>query len=119
MTSKLFIHNKTSNNTSLYTTTEWDDREKNRTILDMTSLLKAKKLPKQYRAEAVSCAVYLLNHCPTRSLQAVTPEEAWSGHKPGVTRLWLCGICKDPICIEQNSMIKTRNVSLWDMVIEG
>jgi len=39
---------------------------KNRTILDMArSLLKAKKLPKQYWAEAVSCAVYLLNCCPT------------------------------------------------------
>ena len=50
---------------------------KNRTILDMArSLLKAKKLPKQYWAEAVSCAVYLLNRCPTKSLQGVIPEEA-------------------------------------------
>jgi len=39
------------------------------------NLLKAKKLPKQYWGEGVSYAVYLLNHCPTRSLQAVTPEE--------------------------------------------
>jgi transposase InsO family protein len=61
---------------------------KNRMILDMArSLLKAKKLPKQYWAEAVSCAVYLLNCCPTRSLQVVTPEEAWSGHKPSVTHV--------------------------------
>jgi hypothetical protein len=29
------------------------------------SLLKAKKLPKQYWVEAVSCAVYLLNRYPT------------------------------------------------------
>ncbi|KAJ6937917.1 hypothetical protein NC652_012263 [Populus alba x Populus x berolinensis] len=65
---------------------------KNRTILDMArSLLKAKKLPKQYWAEAVSCAVYLLNRCPTRSLQGVTPEEAWSGHKPNVTHLRVFG----------------------------
>lgn len=65
---------------------------KNRTILDMArSLLKAKKLPKQYWAEAVSCAVYLLNRCPTRSLQSVTPEEAWSGHKPSVTHLRVFG----------------------------
>ncbi|KAJ6902219.1 Retrovirus-related Pol polyprotein from transposon TNT 1-94 [Populus alba x Populus x berolinensis] len=65
---------------------------KNRTILDMArSLLKAKKLPKQYWAEAVSCAVYLLNRCPTRSLQGVTPEEAWSGHKPSVTHLRVFG----------------------------
>ena len=65
---------------------------KNRTILDMVrSLLKAKKLPKQYWAEAVSCAVYLLNRCPTRSLQVVTPQEAWSGHKPSVTHLQVFG----------------------------
>ena len=65
---------------------------KNRTILDMArSLLKAKKLPKQYWAEAVSCAVYLLNRCPTKSLQGVIPEEAWSGHKPSVTHLRVFG----------------------------
>ena len=65
---------------------------KNRMILDMArSLLKAKKLPKQYWAEAVSCAVYLLNRCPTRSLQGVIPEEAWSGHKPSVTHLRVFG----------------------------
>ena len=51
---------------------------KNQTILDMAiSLLKAKKLPKQYWAEAVLCAMYLLNRCPTRSLQGIIPEEAW------------------------------------------
>jgi hypothetical protein len=44
------------------------------------NLLKEKKLPKQYWVEAMSCVVYLLNHCPTRNLQAVTPEEAWCGH---------------------------------------
>jgi proline dehydrogenase len=48
---------------------------KNRTILDMArSLLKEKKMLKQYWAEAVSCAVYLLNRCPTRILQVDTPE---------------------------------------------
>ncbi|KAL3609588.1 hypothetical protein D5086_000608, partial [Populus alba] len=35
--------------------------------------------------------VYLLNRCPTRSLQIVTPEEAWSGHKPSVTHLQVFG----------------------------
>jgi len=55
------------------------------------SLLKAKNLPKQYLAEAVSYTVYLLNRCPTRSLQVVTPEEAWSGHKPSVTHLRVFG----------------------------
>ena len=82
---------------------------KNRTILDMArSLLKAKKLPKQYWAEAVSCAVYLLNRCPTRSLQAVTPEEAWSGHKPSVTHLRVFG------CVAYAKIPDARRTKLDD-----
>ncbi|KAE8655892.1 TMV resistance protein N-like [Hibiscus syriacus] len=43
---------------------------KNRTILDMArSMLKSKKLPKEFWAEAVSCAVYLSNRSPTRSFE--------------------------------------------------
>jgi hypothetical protein len=82
---------------------------KNRTILDMArSLLKAKKLPKQYWAEAVSCAVYLLNRCPTRSLQAVTPQEAWSGHKPSVTHLRVFG------CVAYAKIPDARRTKLDD-----
>jgi len=82
---------------------------KNRTIFDMArSLLKAKKLPKQYWAEAVSCAVYLLNRCPTKSLQAVTPEEAWSGHKPSVTHLRVFG------CVAYAKIADARRTKLDD-----
>ena len=82
---------------------------KNRTILDMArSLLKAKKLPKQYWAEAVSCAVYLLNRCPTRSLQGVIPEEAWSGHKPSVTHLRVFG------CVAYAKIPDARRTKLDD-----
>jgi hypothetical protein len=82
---------------------------KNRTILDMTrSLLKAKKLPKQYWAEAVSYAVYLLNRCPTRSLQAITPEEAWSGHKLSVTHLRVFG------CVAYAKISDARRTKLDD-----
>ena len=72
------------------------------------SLLKAKKLPKQYWAEAVSCAMYLLNCCPTRSLQAVTPEEAWSGHKPSVTHLRVFG------CVAYAKIPDARRTKLDD-----
>ncbi|GMP88730.1 hypothetical protein CsSME_00040608 [Camellia sinensis var. sinensis] len=62
--------------------------KKNRTILDIArSMLKGKGLPKQFWAEAVSYAVYLLNRCPTRSLHSMTLEEAWSSHKPSVNYL--------------------------------
>ncbi|KAH9650285.1 hypothetical protein KPL70_026315 [Citrus sinensis] len=41
---------------------------KNRTILDMArSMLKSKRLPKEFWAEAVACAVYLSNRFPTRN----------------------------------------------------
>ena len=82
---------------------------KNRTILDMArSLLKAKKLPKQYWVEAVSCAVYLLNRCPTKSLQGVIPEEAWSGHKPSVTHLRVFG------CVAYAKILDARRTKLDD-----
>ncbi|KAE8734503.1 hypothetical protein F3Y22_tig00000764pilonHSYRG00191 [Hibiscus syriacus] len=61
---------------------------KNRTILDMArSILKSKKLPKEFWAEAVACAVYLTNRSPTRSVWGKTPQEAWSGRKPDISHL--------------------------------
>ncbi|KAH9681844.1 hypothetical protein KPL71_027113 [Citrus sinensis] len=65
---------------------------KNRTILDMArSMLKSKRLPKEFWAEAVACAVYLSNRSPTRSVWGKTPQEAWSGRKPGITHLRVFG----------------------------
>jgi transposase InsO family protein len=61
---------------------------KNRTILNMArSMLKSKNLPKEFWAEAVDCAVYLSNRCPSRSVGNKTPQEAWSGYKPSVSHL--------------------------------
>ncbi|TXG57929.1 hypothetical protein EZV62_015758 [Acer yangbiense] len=51
------------------------------------SMLKDKNMPKSFWAEAVMCAVYLLNRCPTKSLDTKTPQEAWSTHKPSVNHL--------------------------------
>ena len=65
---------------------------KNRTILDMArSMLKSKNLPKEFWAEAVACAVYLSNRSPTRSIWGKTPQEAWSGRKPGISHLRVFG----------------------------
>jgi len=33
-------------------------------------------MPKEFWAEAVATAVYILNRCPTKSVQEKTPEEA-------------------------------------------
>ncbi|KAM1823768.1 hypothetical protein FF1_025765 [Malus domestica] len=65
---------------------------KNRTILDMArSMLKSKRLPKELWAEAVACAVYLSNRSPTRSVWGKTPQETWSGRKPGISHLRVFG----------------------------
>ncbi|KAK2994415.1 hypothetical protein RJ640_009642 [Escallonia rubra] len=65
---------------------------KNQLIVNMTrSMLKSKNLPKEFWAEAVDCAVYLSNRCPTRSVWNQTPQEAWSGYKPSVSHLKVFG----------------------------
>ena len=65
---------------------------KNRTIMEMArSMLKAKHLPNEYWAEAVHCAVYILNRCPTKAVMNKVPEEAWSGRKQGVTHMRVFG----------------------------
>ncbi|KAL4388518.1 hypothetical protein GQ457_09G024580 [Hibiscus cannabinus] len=65
---------------------------KNRTIMDMVRcMLKAKQMPREFWAEAVSTAVYILNRCPTKSVCDKTPEEAWSGRKPSIWHLRVFG----------------------------
>lgn len=41
------------------------------------SLVKIKKLPKEFWVEVVTCAVYLSNRSPTRSVRVKTSKEAW------------------------------------------
>lgn len=53
--------------------------------------MKNKKMPKEFWAEAVACAVYLLNRCPTKSVKDQTPIEAWSGKKPDISHLRIFG----------------------------
>ena len=66
--------------------------KKNRTIMDMVrSMLKAKGMPNYFWAEAVTCAVYLINRSPTRIVPNTTPIEAWSRFKPNVQHLKVFG----------------------------
>ncbi|CAN1222821.1 Retrovirus-related Pol polyprotein from transposon TNT 1-94 [Linum grandiflorum] len=65
---------------------------RNRTVLNMMrSMLKSKNLPKELWAEAVDCAVYLLNRSPTKNIWNQTPQEAWSRRKPTVSHLRVFG----------------------------
>src|SRR3954470_17484932 len=55
------------------------------------SMLSGKSLPKELWGEAVSTATYLLNRCPTKKLEKLTPEEAWCGFKPNLSHLRVFG----------------------------
>ncbi|KAL3534237.1 hypothetical protein ACH5RR_002698 [Cinchona calisaya] len=55
------------------------------------SMLHDKGLPKEFWAEAVHTAVYLLNRSPTKAVWNQTPLEAWSGRKPSVNHLKIFG----------------------------
>jgi len=65
---------------------------KNRTIVEMArSMLQNKSLPKQFWAEAVNTAVYILNRSPTKAILNTTPYEAWFNRKPNVDHFRVFG----------------------------
>lgn len=58
---------------------------RNQTVLGMARcMLKSMGVPGRFWGEAVTTAVFLLNRAPTRSLEDMTPYEAWYGTKPAV-----------------------------------
>lgn len=58
------------------------------------SMLKTKRLPLDFWAEAVTSASYILNRAGTKSVKGKTPEVAWSGKKPCVSHFRIFGsIC--------------------------
>ncbi|KAM1578272.1 hypothetical protein ACFX1Z_039846 [Malus domestica] len=65
---------------------------KNRTIVEMSKCMMIEKgVPFEFWAEAVNTSVYILNRCPTKSLDKKTPFEAYSGRKPGIKHLKIFG----------------------------
>ena len=64
----------------------------NRTLMDsVRSMLVGAHLPQRFWAEALATAVYLRNRSPTKSVDGLTPYEAWSGHTPSVDHLKVFG----------------------------
>ena len=55
------------------------------------SMLKGKNLPKEFWGEVVSSVTYILNRCPTKKLEGITPKVCWSGVKPSLGHLNLFG----------------------------
>jgi len=67
---------------------EW----RNQTVVATArALLKQRGMPARFLGEAVVTAVHLLNRSPTKSLQGMTPYEAWHGRAPSVAHLRVFG----------------------------
>ena len=65
---------------------------KNRIIFYITwSMLKNKKMPREFWVEVVICVVYLLNQSPSSSIWNKTPRQAWNGGKLGIAYLRVFG----------------------------
>lgn len=79
----------------------------NRTIVERARcMLFEAKLPKAFWAEAVAAATYLVNRSPTKGHKQ-TPEEAWSGRKPDLSRVRVFG-SKDMVHVPKQKRKK------WD-----
>ena len=64
----------------------------NRTLIEkVRSMLADSELPHSFWAEALSTAAYLVNRSPTKTLDDITPFEAWYGKKPNVNHLRVFG----------------------------
>jgi hypothetical protein len=60
----------------------------NGTVVATTrSILKTKSLPGSFWGEKVNAGVYVLNRCPMKSVDGMTPLEEWHGRKPEVHHL--------------------------------
>ncbi|KAK8936281.1 hypothetical protein KSP39_PZI013961 [Platanthera zijinensis] len=65
---------------------------RNRTIMErVRAMLLHHKVPPEFWGEAAHTAVYVLNRSPTRSLENMTPYEAWYKRKPSVSHLRIFG----------------------------
>ncbi|CAL8130673.1 unnamed protein product [Prunus armeniaca] len=66
--------------------------KKNKTIVEISkSMLHEREIPYFLWAEVVHIAMYILNRCPTKALNNVTPFEAYNGRKPGIAHLKVFG----------------------------
>ena len=80
-------------------------------------MLADSKLPHRFWAEVLSTCVYLRNRSPTKALEGITPNEAWSGIKPDVSllRIFGCSAYVHVPKVERNKLdFKTRKCVLLD-----
>ncbi|MCO5581848.1 hypothetical protein L7F22_035737 [Adiantum nelumboides] len=65
---------------------------KNRSLTEMARcMVKSQALPHLFWLEATMCATYVLNRCPPKSLQSITPYEAWHDRKLSIEHMRVFG----------------------------
>jgi hypothetical protein len=65
---------------------------KNISLKEMTNcMLHVRSLPSKLWVEALNCVSYIQNISPHRSVEDMTPFEAWTGDKPDVTHFCIFG----------------------------
>ena len=75
-------------------------------------MLDAAGAPVELRADPLLTACHIRNRLPTRSLDGMSPHEAWTGQKPGVSH-----ICKFG-CLVYRHIIK-KSVRVDQQVLLG
>jgi hypothetical protein len=83
----------------------------NMTILNMVrSMMFFKNVKLMFWVDAVLCAVYIKNRCPSHALKNKTPYEMWYGHIPSVRHLRVFGsTCYALIPKEQRNKLGARS----------
>ena len=68
------------------------DETMNRTILNIVcSMMFFKYVKLMFWADAVLCAIYVNNRCPSNAIRNQTPYEMWYGYIPSVKHLRVFG----------------------------
>ena len=84
---------------------------KNRSLMEMARcMVKSHALPHSFWLEAVMCATYVLNRCPTKALHSITPYEAWHGQKPSVAHLRVFGCLAYALVPKQRKKLDDKAV---------
>lgn len=85
----------------------------NRTVVEkIRCMLSDAKLPKQFWAEALSTAVFIVNRIPRRDKAGITPEEIWSKVKPDLSIMRVFG------CTAMAHVPKISRKKLDDKAVE-
>jgi len=117
-TSKAFddflrMHGIARNTSAPYTPQQNGVAERaNRTIVEMgRSMLYAQGLEREFWAEAVQTAVYTRNRCPSRAVEGMTPEEAWSGKQPHLAHMRVFGcICYAKVPDQKRTKLDAKGI---------